>query len=356
MEVEEARDQVHAAMEGLQTLLNLLNAKICALQKQQRYLVELKVMRSQRHDEIASSIININTRGTIFEIEKDILTRVDGCYFDVMLSIDETMIGESKASVPVYFIDRSYEGFEKILSNMSGDELHLEGMTRYDIRIVQDNMDYFNLYPTRRVLVDYSTSIDIKVKNGICSMIELSDGRLCTGRHSGIIEIRNIESRMVEDNQVVLSGHILYVTSLALLPDGRLCSGSSDRTITIWDTPTGQCEMTLIGHTCGILSLCALSDTRVCSGSNDNTIKIWNIHSGVCELTVTGHRKSLRSLMRLADGRICSGSDDKTIKVWNTESGICEVTLTGHTTYVYVVVQLRDGRICSGSGDKSIKI
>ena len=67
MAVEEARDQVHAAMEALQTLLDVLNDKIRALEKKQRYLEELKVMRSQRHDEIASSITRVNIRGTVFE-------------------------------------------------------------------------------------------------------------------------------------------------------------------------------------------------------------------------------------------------------------------------------------------------
>ena len=48
--VEEARDQVHAAMEALQVLLDVLDDKIRALEKKQRYLEELKVMRSQRHE------------------------------------------------------------------------------------------------------------------------------------------------------------------------------------------------------------------------------------------------------------------------------------------------------------------
>ena len=45
--VEDVRDQVHAAMEALQTLLNVLNDKIRALEKKQRYLEELKVKRLQ---------------------------------------------------------------------------------------------------------------------------------------------------------------------------------------------------------------------------------------------------------------------------------------------------------------------
>ena len=92
-----------------------MNVKILALQEKQRYLEELKAARSQRH---ASSIIKVNMRGTLLVIEKDILTRVDGSYFDVMLALGETPLDGSEASVPVYFIDRSYERFERIISNM----------------------------------------------------------------------------------------------------------------------------------------------------------------------------------------------------------------------------------------------
>ena len=262
--VEEARDQVHAAMEALQTLLNVLNDKILALNKKQRYLEELKVKRQQRHDEIASSIIKANMRGTIFEIENDALTRVDGSYFDVMLSIGNTMINECEGCVPVYFIDRSYEGFERIISNMSGNELCLEGMSKYDIQIVYDNMGYF-------ILLDYTSNIDIKLSSGVYSMIELGDGRLCTGHTDGNIALISTESNI--ESMMVLSGHTSCIICLALLPDGRLCSGSGEGTIKIWNTSSCQCDMSLINHTNGVTSICILSDTRICSVSQDKTIK-----------------------------------------------------------------------------------
>ena len=39
------------------------------------------------------------------------------------------------------------------------------------------------------------------------------------------------------------------VTSLAILPDGRIVSGSRDSSIKIWNSETIICEKTLIGHT-----------------------------------------------------------------------------------------------------------
>ena len=37
--------------------------------------------------------------------------------------------------------------------------------------------------------------------------------------------------------------------SLAILPDGRIVSGSDDKSIKIWNSVTGICDKTLVGHT-----------------------------------------------------------------------------------------------------------
>ena len=81
----------------------------------------------------------------------------------MMLSIGETMIGESKASVPVYFIDRSYEGYERIISYTGENKLSLEGMNKYDIQIMYDNMFYFHMDKTRKVILEYTSNNDIHV-------------------------------------------------------------------------------------------------------------------------------------------------------------------------------------------------
>ena len=45
-----------------------------------------------------------------------------------------------------------------------------------------------------------------------------------------------------------LEGHSDSVNALAVLPDGRLASGSRDHTIKLWDPASGSCAATLEGH------------------------------------------------------------------------------------------------------------
>ena len=43
--------------------------------------------------------------------------------------------------------------------------------------------------------------------------------------------------------------YIQFVTCVAVLPDGRVVSGSGDYTLRVWNTTSGECDITLEGHT-----------------------------------------------------------------------------------------------------------
>jgi WD40 repeat protein len=53
-----------------------------------------------------------------------------------------------------------------------------------------------------------------------------------------------------------------------------------------------------------VISVCVMNDGRVVSGSNDKTIKIWNPESGECDITLTGHTSEVTSVCVMNDGRV----------------------------------------------------
>ena len=115
-----------------------------------------------------------------------------------------------------------------------------------------------------------------------------------------------------------LLGHSHAVWAVAT--DGTyVVSGSSDRTVKLWDLASGVCVRTLVGHTATVWSV-ALSPAcaYIVSGGSDNTVKLWDLASGACVRTLAGHWDTVYSATYSPDGRhLVSGSQDDTIKIWD---------------------------------------
>jgi WD40 repeat protein len=158
------------------------------------------------------------------------------------------------------------------------------------------------------------------------------------------------------DCRLVLQGHTRQVNALAILPDSKLASGSTDCTVRVWDTRDGTCLLTLSGHSKPVHALAALPGGHLASGANDKTVVMWDLVSGTRVRTLTGHSACVLALASLSGNQLASGSEDYTICVWDTMTGLWMRTLRGHSNWVFSLASLPNSRLASGSGDCTVRI
>ena len=157
-----------------------------------------------------------------------------------------------------------------------------------------------------------------------------------------------------------LKGHRGHVFSVAFSPDGRLiASGSSAKTVRLWDVQKQKEIATFKGHAGGVYSVAFSPDGRsLASGSSDNTVKLWNIQAQQEITTLEGHGGDVMSVFFSPDGRLlASGSFDNTVKLWDVQKRKETATLKGHRDWVRAVAFSPDGRLlASGAWDNTVKL
>lgn len=129
--------------------------------------------------------------------------------------------------------------------------------------------------------------------------------------------------------------HGSHVVTCLIFSHGRIISASDDNSINVYSPITGHLIRALEGHQGGVWALAATKDTLV-SGSTDRTVRIWDLKTWNCTHVFGGHTSTVRCLsivkpemvdvvgedMVVRRERwpkrplIVTGSRDHTLRVW----------------------------------------
>jgi WD40 repeat protein len=162
------------------------------------------------------------------------------------------------------------------------------------------------------------------------------------------------------------------VEAVAVSPDGRrLLTGSSGKSMRLWDRDSGSMIHEFGGHGGRVLSVAFSPDgRRALSGGEDAVIRLWDLESGERLRELRGHSEWVFSLAFTPDGRLAlstsggKGLDqspwwqdgtDSAVRIWDVETGKPVGRLEGHKGIVRSVAVSRDGRqALSGGSDMTL--
>jgi WD40 repeat protein len=130
------------------------------------------------------------------------------------------------------------------------------------------------------------------------------------------------------------------VNSVNFSPDGKkLISGPDDDQygIIVWELETGKEIEKISGHPDSAVKCACFSHKYegkdkakpfFISGSSDKTIKLWDIDTYKVKKRIKSHNDTVTSISLSQDNKtLISGSEDMTLKIWDIDTGECIKTI-----------------------------
>jgi uncharacterized protein (TIGR03067 family) len=154
-----------------------------------------------------------------------------------------------------------------------------------------------------------------------------------------------------------------FVNGVAFLPKGdRLFSGgdgeNSQTLLRLWDVVRRKEIRRFTGHK-GFVTCVAVSrdGRRALTGSVDRTVRLWDVERGTELRCFRGDAGLVESVAFSPDGKqAASGGADETVRLWDTATG-AEVRRLRHDGRVTSVAFSKDGtHLLSGSFDRTVRL
>jgi WD40 repeat protein len=150
-----------------------------------------------------------------------------------------------------------------------------------------------------------------------------------------------------------------WVRGLAFSPNGtRLAGGSSDGTITLWDTSTWQVVGRLRGHHVHVWCVVFSPDGTLlasCGGGkgthHDGEIILWHLGRGAAQYTIPRPRDRTWKVAFSPDGRLLASAGEGGVRLWDPGSGALVREVGRHEAPVLCLAFAPSGqRLATGSG------
>ena len=111
-------------------------------------------------------------------------------------------------------------------------------------------------------------------------------------------------------------------------------TGSTDRTVRVWDYRGGALLSTLKGHTNTVAAVRISPDGRwAASASYDGSVRLWPMENGGDARVLKGHKRNVISVEFVDGGAVlASAGIGGDILLWDVDSGETVGALEGHTT------------------------
>ncbi|MCP4361881.1 MAG: hypothetical protein GY796_28040, partial [Chloroflexi bacterium] len=151
-----------------------------------------------------------------------------------------------------------------------------------------------------------------------------------------------------------LAGHTDRVNDTAVSPDGQsIATASSDNSVRLWNTVTGQAISAFEGHTSPVTSLAFSSDgVHLISGSEDSLIILWDVESGNRIRVLQGEDDgAVRAVAFHPDNeRVGVGYEAGTARIWNTRTSSALLRQLEHVGPINDIIFINGGQQFATAG------